>query len=129
MVIPVANASLAVTLAEFLNRDEGGQPLPEGALTKLIPPFSAVSLDTGVGPPFFVLWSNSFARRFVALTYERADAERFAAVLNRADYPVHVSPWKVIWQMSWPSVASDDKDLARLEEPTLPPAQIKRPSA
>jgi len=127
MVIPVTNASLAVALADLLNRDDRGEPLPE-APSKPIPPFSTVSIDTGVGPPFFVLWSNSFARRFVAITYERADAERFASLLNRVDYPVHVSPWKVIWQISWPSVGSDPSDIARLEEPTLPPGQIKRPS-
>jgi len=124
-VIPVVNASVAVTLADLLNRQERGEPLPQVATTRAISTFSVVNPDAGVGPPFFVLWSNSFDRRFMAVTRSRDDAERLACLLNRVDYPVRTSPWRTIW--AWPAVRRDASDAARLEDPTLPATQVRPP--
>lgn len=117
VVIPVVNASVAVTLADLLNREEERQPLPQAATAQSPLPFSVVNPDAGVGPPFFVLWSNSVARRFMAVTRSRMDAERLARLLNHVNYPVHTSLPR-IW-LSWPAVSADKSDVARLEEPTL----------
>jgi hypothetical protein len=122
-VIPVVNALVAITLADLLNREERGEPLPESARTTTVAPFSAVNPDAGAGPPFFVIWSNSFDRRFMATTRTREDAERLARLLNCVDYPARTSAWRTIW--AWPSVKREAKDAARLAEPTLPSTQVR----
>jgi hypothetical protein len=125
VVIPVVNASVAVTLADLLNREERGEPLPDAAPAPPLSPFAAVNPDGGVGPPFFVVWATGAARRFMAVTRERADAEHLASLLNHVGYHVHTSAMRT-W-FGWPAVANDRGDLRRLADPTLPPNQRRRP--
>jgi hypothetical protein len=125
VVIPVVNASVAVTLADLLNREERGESLPNAAPAPPLAPFAAVNPDGGVGPPFFVVWATGAARRFMAVTHERADAEHLASLLNHVGYHVQTSPIRT-W-FGWPAVASNRADRGRLGAPILPPNQRRRP--
>lgn len=116
-LIRVANASMAIRLAQLMNDEAEGKPLPEKTTQHVPIRFQLAHAAALPGPGVAVLYVHRSGTRAVASAPSEQQARRIARLLTHIDYPMDEHPG-LHGMFSLPKAHDFGDKLGDLPEPT-----------